>query len=122
MSTLGRDQLLELRGQDLHDSHGDKIGKIDEIYLDRESGEPEWALVNTGLFGTKSSFVPVRDASRHEGTLSVPYEKGKVKDAPNMRRRTSSTATTSSTPPASARPAPPTPSATTSRDRPPTTP
>ena len=84
MSHLQKDQLLQQRGQDLYDSHEDKIGTIDEIYLDHESGEPEWALVNTGLFGTKSTFVPLRDASEHGGTLSVPYEKGFVKDAPNL--------------------------------------
>jgi len=81
---MNKDELLQRRGQDLHDSHGDKIGKIDEIYLDRETDEPEWALVNTGLFGTKSSFVPLRDASEHDGTLSVPYEKSQVKEAPNL--------------------------------------
>ena len=42
---------------------GDKIGTIEEIYLDAETNEPEWALVNTGLFGTKSTFVPLREAS-----------------------------------------------------------
>jgi uncharacterized protein (TIGR02271 family) len=84
MSHLQKDQLLQQRGQDLYDSHDDKIGKIDEIYLDHESGEPEWALVNTGLFGTKSTFVPLRGASERDGTLSVPYEKGYVKDAPNL--------------------------------------
>ena len=84
MSDLPKDQLLQKRGQDLYDSHDDKIGKIDEIYLDHESGEPEWALVNTGLFGTKSTFVPLRGVSDSGGTLSVPYEKGFVKDAPNL--------------------------------------
>jgi uncharacterized protein (TIGR02271 family) len=84
MGTLDKDELLRRRGDDLYDSHGDKIGKIDEIYLDHESGEPEWALVNTGLFGSRSSFVPLRDASSHDGTLSVPYEKALVKDAPNL--------------------------------------
>jgi uncharacterized protein (TIGR02271 family) len=84
MSTFTKDQLLEQRGQDLYDSHDDKIGKIEEIYLDHESGEPEWALVNTGLFGTKSNFVPLRGASEHGGTLSVPYEKARVKDAPKV--------------------------------------
>jgi uncharacterized protein (TIGR02271 family) len=84
MSHLQKDQLLQQRGQDLYDSHDDKIGKIDEIYLDHESGEPEWALVNTGLFGTKSTFVPLGDVSERDGTLSVPYEKGHVKDAPSM--------------------------------------
>ncbi len=84
MSHLQKDQLLQQRGQDLYDSHEDKIGKIDEIYLDHDSGEPEWALVNTGLFGTKSTFVPLRDVREHGGSLAVPYEKGFVKDAPNL--------------------------------------
>ena len=84
MSTLQKDQLLQQRGQDLYDSNGDKIGKIEEIYLDADSGEPEWALVNTGLFGTKSSFVPLRDATDDGGTVTVPYDKSQVKDAPKM--------------------------------------
>ena len=84
MSTLQKDDLLQKRGQDLYDASGDKIGTIDEIYLDADTGAPEWALVNTGLFGTKSTFVPLRDASHHDGALSVPYEKGRVKDAPSI--------------------------------------
>jgi uncharacterized protein (TIGR02271 family) len=84
MSTLQKEQLLQQRGQDLYDSNGDKIGKIEEIYLDADSGQPEWALVNTGLFGTKSSFVPLRDASDDGGSVTVPYDKSQVKDAPKM--------------------------------------
>ena len=84
MGTLGRDQLLDQRGQDLYDSHGDKIGKIDEIYLDRESNEPEWALVNTGLFGNRSSFVPLAQASGSGDQVQVPYDKQQVKDAPRV--------------------------------------
>jgi uncharacterized protein (TIGR02271 family) len=78
------DNILQYRGQDLEDRDGDKIGKIDEIYLDTETDRPEWALVNTGLFGTKSTFVPIRDATETGGSLRVPFEKSQVKDAPNM--------------------------------------
>jgi len=46
------------QGATLVGSDGDKIGTVDAIYVDDQTGEPEWALVNTGLFGTKSSFVP----------------------------------------------------------------
>src|SRR5690349_8839766 len=84
MSQLSKDQLLQRRGQDLYDSHDDKVGTIEEIYLDHESGEPEWALVHTGLFGTRSTFVPLRGAGEHDGTLSVPYEKAQIKDAPKL--------------------------------------
>ena len=48
------------QGRTLVDRDGDRIGTIDAIYLDDQTGQPEWALVNTGLFGTKSSFVPLR--------------------------------------------------------------
>src|SRR5215218_6078531 len=84
MANLQKDRILEFRGQNLRDANGDKIGSIEEIYLDAESNEPEWALVNTGLFGTKSTFVPLRDASEAEGTLRVPVDKGTVKDAPKV--------------------------------------
>ena len=84
MSTIDKDQLLQRRGQDLHDTSGEKIGKVEEIYLDAQTGAPEWALVNTGLFGTKSTFVPLRDATDDGGTLQVPYDKAQVKDAPKM--------------------------------------
>ena len=66
------------------DADGDKIGNIDAIYLDDQTGEPEWALVNTGLFGTKSSFVPVAQASASGDQVQVPYDKQLVKDAPRV--------------------------------------
>ena len=40
---------------------GEKIGRLEEIYLDAESGQPEWAAVTTGFLGTKQSFVPLAD-------------------------------------------------------------
>src|SRR5919199_1590225 len=84
MKTPQRDQNPHRRGEDLLDSDGEKIGSIEEIYLDADTNEPEWALVNTGLFGTKSTFVPLREASDDGGSLRVPYEKAQVKDAPKM--------------------------------------
>ena len=46
-------------GRTLLDRDGGRIGIIDAIYLEDRTGEPEWAVVNTGLFGTKSSFIPL---------------------------------------------------------------
>src|SRR5215210_2990400 len=84
MGNLQKDRILEFRGQNLCDANGDKIGSIEEIYLDTDSNAPEWAQVNTGLFGTKSTFVPLRDASEAESDLRVPFDKAKVKDAPKI--------------------------------------
>jgi uncharacterized protein (TIGR02271 family) len=79
-----REDVLSWRGQTLHDSDGDKIGTIEEIYLDAETNEPEWAVVKTGLFGNKSSFVPISDASPSGDGVRVAFDKATVKDAPNV--------------------------------------
>ena len=66
------------------DTEGAKIGKIADVYLDHDSQRPEWALVHTGLFGTRETIVPVAGASWRGDDLVVPYEKSFVKDAPNV--------------------------------------
>ncbi|MDA0171416.1 PRC and DUF2382 domain-containing protein [Solirubrobacter taibaiensis] len=83
MATTNND-ILSWRGQDLLDSSGDKIGKIEEIYLDADTDAPEWALVTTGMFGTKQSFVPIEGATTSDDGISVPFEKATVKDAPKI--------------------------------------
>ena len=84
MATYSREDVLSWRDRDLLDNDGDKIGSIDDIYLDRESNQPEWAVVTTGLFGMKRSFVPLQDAQPHEDGVRVPFEKAVVKDAPKV--------------------------------------
>jgi sporulation protein YlmC with PRC-barrel domain len=73
------------RGMTMVDADGDKIGTIEDIYLDRQTGEPEWASVKTGLFGLKSSFVPISGADvTGENQVRVPFHKEQVKDAPKV--------------------------------------
>ena len=76
--------ITEFRGRDVMDRDGDKIGKLEEIYLDDQTGKPEWALVKTGMFGGRGSFVPLADAQPDGEALTVPYPKDQVKDAPNI--------------------------------------
>ena len=99
-------EVLDWRGRTAVDSDGDKLGTIEEIYLDAETDRPEWALIQTGLFGGKSSFMPLEGAGERRRRRRAPYEQGdQVKDAPQGRRRRpalrrprrpSSTATTAS--------------------------
>jgi uncharacterized protein (TIGR02271 family) len=76
--------IAEWRGQQLLDSDGEKIGTIDEIYIDSRTEQPEWALVKTGLFGGKGTFVPLQQASPEGDGVRVPFDKAHVKDAPNV--------------------------------------
>jgi uncharacterized protein (TIGR02271 family) len=81
---LDQNTALSSRGSNLVGKKGQKLGQIEDIYLDRETEKPEWALVNTGLVGVGSSFVPLAQASQKESNIRVPYDKNKVKGAPSM--------------------------------------
>jgi uncharacterized protein (TIGR02271 family) len=78
------DTIRGWEGRTLVDRDGGRIGTIDAIYLDDHTGQPEWALVNTGLFGTKASFVPLAQATQTGDDIVVPYDKQLVKDAPRV--------------------------------------
>jgi uncharacterized protein (TIGR02271 family) len=71
-------------GRQLVGADHDKIGKIDQVYVDRQTGEPKFLAVKTGLFGSNVSLVPVDDARGHRDEVEVPYDKDQVKDAPNI--------------------------------------
>jgi len=73
----------DLIGHKAVDRNGDKIGTIDEVYLDDATGEPEWAAVRTGLFG-RDAFVPLTTSEFVSDELRVPYEKSQVKDSPDF--------------------------------------
>jgi len=77
-------EAYEWRGREVIGSDGEKIGTIDEVYLDTASGEPEWLSINTGLFGLKSSFAPIQGARPEGGAVHLAYTKEQVKDAPGV--------------------------------------
>jgi hypothetical protein len=78
------EEALGWRGQTLYDAEGDRIGAIEEVYLDADTNEPEWALVHTGRLGTGRAFVPLHDARSTDDGPAVPFAKGLVKDAPGV--------------------------------------
>lgn len=72
------------RGQDVIGPDGEKVGTLEHVYLDRESGEPTFAAVKTGLFGLRHNLVPI-DGFRHSAEgLEVSFDKATIKDAPNI--------------------------------------
>lgn len=83
-----------IRTEELHDllanggtvtgSDGSKIGKMGQVFLDDETGEPEWVTVKTGMFGGAESFVPLSQATVSGDEIQVPFDKDMVKDAPRV--------------------------------------
>ena len=83
MTTDQVQTLQAWRGYELVDGEGNKIGKVHEIYVDQDTGQPEWLAVSTGMFGTKVSFVPLAGATAQGDRLVSRWTKDQVKDAPN---------------------------------------
>ncbi len=82
--SLTTTDLEQLRGKQVVGPDGDKIGKVDEFYLDEQTGQPEWMSVSTGMFGSNVSFVPLADAQADADGVRVRWDKDKVKEAPNV--------------------------------------
>jgi len=74
----------DVRGRSVLTSDDEDLGTVERIYLDDDTGRPEFVTVRTGLFGSKQSFVPVSGATLTGETLTVPYTKDKVTGAPRF--------------------------------------
>ena len=81
---ISEQNVAALVGANVTDTEGNKVGTVGQIYVDPNTGRPNWATVKTGFFGTSESFVPLDEADDVSGELRVPYTKDFVKDAPRI--------------------------------------
>ena len=81
---IGLERLTKLRGETVYDAEGEKIGSVEEIYYDEQTGQPEWIGIGTGFFGTKRVLVPVGGARATDDGVTVRYSKDQVKDSPDI--------------------------------------
>jgi uncharacterized protein (TIGR02271 family) len=83
-STLTVEQLETARGRNVYSADGDKIGKVEEVFLDGQTHRPEWLGIGTGFFGMKRVLVPIEGASLRDGGVLVPHPTDRVKDTPDI--------------------------------------
>src|SRR3954454_10511573 len=69
-------------GGDVLDSSGERLGDVREIYLDRDTGLPEWVLVE--VEGGGARFVPLADAEVQSDTIRVAHSRSVVDQAPRI--------------------------------------
>jgi uncharacterized protein DUF2382/PRC-barrel domain protein len=77
------DTALDWRGRVVVDRSGERIGKLDEIFLDAETDLPEWGAVSSGLLGRRRSLLPLGELEAvGEDELRAPFDKEHVLAAP----------------------------------------
>jgi uncharacterized protein (TIGR02271 family) len=73
----------DLDGATVYGSDGAKLGKVDSVYYDNDTDEPEWVAVKSGLFGGHVSLVPLNQGDWDGSALTVPFDKHALETAPH---------------------------------------
>ena len=79
-------EIQSMAGQPVYDAQGDKIGEIDEVYLDDATQQPEWVGVGVGFFGSKHTLVPLEGAKPERDGIRVSFDKDRVKNSPDVKQ------------------------------------
>jgi uncharacterized protein YrrD len=83
MSTT--EALQNMEGRTAVDTDGAKLGKIGQVYLDDQSGQPLWVTIHTGMFGTKESFAPLHGSRTDGDNLRLADQQGHGQGRPGHR-------------------------------------
>jgi len=71
-----------LDGVEVTNQDGEKLGKVDGLFVDDQVNVPTWVAVGIGIFGSHHSLVPLAQTRFVDGRLLVPYSKDDLTLAP----------------------------------------
>ena len=77
---------------EVHDWHelevvsddGEHVGKLVDVYVTKDTGEPEFLLVSSDFLGHHLALVPAEGASRSEERVQVAVTKSAIAGAPTV--------------------------------------
>ncbi len=78
--------VADWHGKMLVDRYGERIGKLQDVYVDVETDEPQFGTVKEGFIGRHLTFVPLGGIRVGPDELQVAVSKQQVEDAPNIEQ------------------------------------
>lgn len=78
---------VQWHGWIVDDCRGSRIGTLETVYEDADSGEATWFLVRLARFSTRYALVPPAAVLAAGGHVWVPYSRGTVERAPLLFER-----------------------------------
>jgi hypothetical protein len=78
--------VAEWHGRTLVDADGEKIGKLQDVYVDVETDVPQFATVKEGLISKHLTFVPLGGITVGPDQLQVVVTREQVHSAPNIEQ------------------------------------
>ena len=83
--------VAEWHSKMLVDRDGEKIGKLQDVYVDVENDEPQFATVKEGFIGRHLTFVPLTGIRVGPDELQVTVAKQQIKDCIAQQKANNST-------------------------------
>jgi sporulation protein YlmC with PRC-barrel domain len=78
--------VADWHGKMLIDVDGEKIGKLEDVYVDVETDVPQFATIKEGFLSKHLTFVPLGGIKAAPDALQVAVTKAQVEDAPNLEQ------------------------------------
>ena len=82
LETYSHEQLHDLVGHEVHDREGKKVGYVDLVFIDTDTGAAEWMGIWNGLPRGKRHLVPLQGIRRDRDEIVLPWIKELVESAP----------------------------------------
>ena len=76
--------IAEWHGKTLVDRNGEKIGKLQDVYVDVETDEPMFGTVKEGLIGRHLTFVPLAGITFGPDGLQMAVSGSRSRPRPNI--------------------------------------
>lgn len=84
MDSMSIERFQQMQGNPVYDEAGDKIGQVEEVFVDRQTRLPEWIGIGSGALRSSRSIVPVATAEVEDDAIRLPYGQEMVSSSPEV--------------------------------------
>jgi sporulation protein YlmC with PRC-barrel domain len=72
-------------GRRVNAGFGTGIGRLEDVWIDTETGMPAWLLIREGRFSSKNhKLVPISGATESGDRIWLPFDKELIRSAPTV--------------------------------------
>ncbi len=80
---MAQTEITRLQAATAWDSKGKKLGDVNQVHLEKESGVPAWITVSLGLLNSRKHYVPLANSRFQGEDLYLAWTKSHIADAPS---------------------------------------
>lgn len=80
---MAQAEINKLQAATAWDSKGKKLGVVNDVHLEKESGVPAWVTVSLGLLNSRKHYVPLANSRLEGEDLHVDWTRKEITSAPN---------------------------------------